>query len=103
MVETETFYALVKPVILYACESWGNDISGSLNNTDSICKDSFEKLHIKICKQILCTHRKTMNTTVLAELSRFPMTPPPPPPQPEENSPVVHHITYVKRQQTRAP
>ena len=56
-----------------ACESWGNDISGSLNNIDSIFKDSFEKLHIKIYKQILGTHRKTMNTPILAELGRFPM------------------------------
>ena len=67
------FYALVKPIILYACESSGNDISGSLNNINSIFKDSFEKLHIKICKQILGTDRKTMNALVLAELGRFPM------------------------------
>ena len=26
------FDAIVKLIILYACESWGNDISGSLNN-----------------------------------------------------------------------
>ena len=64
--------ALIKPIILYACESWGNDIYGSLNNIDSIFKDSFEKLHIKISKQILGTHRKTMNTPVLTELGRFP-------------------------------
>ena len=51
----------------------GNNIYGSLNNIDSIFKDSFEKLHIKICKQILGTHRKTMNTPVLGELGRFPM------------------------------
>ena len=62
------FDALVKPIILYACESWGIDISRSLNNIDSIFKDSFEKLHIKICKQILGT---PMNTPVLAELNRF--------------------------------
>ena len=52
------FDALVKPLILYACESWGNDISGSLNNIDSIFKESFEKLHIEICKQILGTPLK---------------------------------------------
>ena len=67
------FDTLIKPIILYACESWGNNIYGSLNNMDSIFKDSFEKLHIKICQQILGTHRKTMNTPVLAELGRFPM------------------------------
>ena len=65
------FDTLIKPIILYACESWGNNIYGSLNNIDSIFKDSFEKLHIKICKQILGTHRKTMNIPVLAELGRF--------------------------------
>ena len=64
---------LIKPIILYACESWGNNIYGSLNNIDSLFKDSFERLHIKICKQILGTHRKTMNTPVLAKLGRFPM------------------------------
>ena len=67
------FDTLIKPIILYACESWGNNIYGSLNNIDSIFKDSFEKFHIKICKQILGAHRKTMNTPVLAELGRFPM------------------------------
>ena len=67
------FDALVKPIILYACEAWGNDISGSLNNIDSIFRDTFEKLHIKICKQILGVHRKTMNIPILAELGRFPM------------------------------
>ena len=40
---------------------------------DSMFKDSFEKLHIKICNRILGTHCKTMNTPVLAELVRFPM------------------------------
>ena len=67
------FDALVKPIILYACEAWGNEISGNLNNIDSIFRDSFEKLHIKICKQILGTHRKTTNIPVLAELGRFPL------------------------------
>ena len=67
------FDALVKPIILYACEAWGNDIYGTLNNIDSIFRDTFEKLHIKICKQILGVHRKTMNIPVLAELGRFPM------------------------------
>ena len=41
------FDTLIKPIILYACESWGNNIYGSLNNIASIFKDSFEKLHIK--------------------------------------------------------
>ena len=44
---TETFGAIVEHIILYACESWGNDISGSINSIDSIFKDSFEKLHYK--------------------------------------------------------
>ena len=67
------FDALVKPIILYACEAWGNDISGKFNNIQTIFRDSFERLHIKICKQILGTHRKTTNIPVLAELGRFPM------------------------------
>ena len=38
-----------------------------------IFKDSFEKLQLKVCKQILGVHRKTMNIPVLAELGRFPL------------------------------
>ena len=30
------FDTFIKPIILYACESWGNNIYGSLNNIDSI-------------------------------------------------------------------
>ena len=60
------FDALVKPIILYACESWGNDNSGSLNSIDPIFKDSFEKFHIKICKQILGTHCKSTQTVALS-------------------------------------
>ncbi len=32
-----------------------------------------ERLHIRICKQILCVHKKVTNIAVLVELCRFPL------------------------------
>ena len=67
------FDVLVKPILLYACEAWGEATTYSLNGASPLFKDSFEKLQLKICKQILGVHRKTMNIPVLAELGRFPL------------------------------
>ena len=69
----ELFDILVKPIILYACEAWGDETYYSLKDASPIFRDSFEKLQLKIHKQVLGVHRKTMNIPVLAELGRFPL------------------------------
>ena len=67
------FDVLEKPILLYACEAWGDSTYYNLKDASPIFKDSHEKLQLKVCKQILGVHRKTMNIPVLAELGRFPL------------------------------
>ena len=55
------FEVLVKPILLYACEAWGESTYCNLKDASPIFKDSFGKLQLKICEQILGVHRKTMN------------------------------------------
>ena len=56
--------SLVKPVILYACECWG----------DSMKKETFankiERFRMSMCKQILGVKKFTNNIKVLSELGR---------------------------------
>ena len=59
------FDVLVKPFLLFACEAWGESTYYNLKDASPIFKDSFEKLQLKVCKQILGVHRKTMNIPVL--------------------------------------
>ena len=58
--------SLVKPIILYACECWG----------DSLKKENFsnkiENFHLSMCKQVLGVCKFTSNIKVLAELGRLP-------------------------------
>ncbi len=58
------FDSLIRPVLLYGVEVWGNEIMKS---------KIIENLHIKICKQILWTSRKASNVACLAELGRAPL------------------------------
>ena len=59
--------SLVKPIILYACECWG----------DSLKRDYFankiEKFHVSMYKQILGVKQNVSNMKVLAELGRTPL------------------------------
>ena len=65
------FDVLVKPILLYACEAWGDSTYCNVKDASPNFKDPFEKLQLRVCKQILGVHRKTMNIPVLAELGRF--------------------------------
>ena len=67
------FDVLVKPILLYACEAWGDSTYYNVKDALPNFKDPFEKLQLRVCKQILGVHRKTMNIPVLAELGRFPL------------------------------
>ena len=55
----------IKPVVLYACESWGNP--KDQNNLSKI-----EKFNLSLCKQILGVKNNTSDSKVLGELGRFP-------------------------------
>ena len=62
------FDSIVKPIITYACECWG----------DSLKKDVFankiESFHTRICKQILGVSKFVNNMKVLTELGRTPLS-----------------------------
>ena len=64
---------MLKPILLYACEAWGESTYYNLKDASPIFKDSFEKLQLKVCQQILGVHRNVMNIPVLAELGGFPL------------------------------
>ena len=57
--------SLVKPIILYACECWG----------DSLKKDRFankiEKIYVSIYKKLLGVKKNVSSMNILAELGRM--------------------------------
>ena len=61
------FESLIKPILLYASESWG-DIT-----TSKLYENKLEKLHLSICKQILGVGKRATNVKCLAELARYPL------------------------------
>ncbi len=74
----KSFDMIVKPLILYGCETWGQyifmnkerKISGFPKfNNNYAC----ERAHIKICKQILGVQQTATNLAVLGELGRLPL------------------------------
>ena len=77
---THLFDAMIKPILLYNSEIWGNTIAdynklleeGS-NKTKMYFQNTFEKMHVKWCKYLLGVHSKSTNIAVLAELGRYPL------------------------------
>ncbi len=69
----KSFERVIKPIVLYGCEKWGQNM---INKKDSIMikMPKFdislpcERIHIRLCKQILRVHKKATNIAVLAEL-----------------------------------
>ena len=59
--------SLVKPVILYACECWGDSMK------KEIFGNKIEQFHMSMCKQILGVKKFTSNIKVLSELGRTPL------------------------------
>jgi len=49
-IKNKLFNALVKPVLLYACEIWGPELSSYKTPFD---KSTIEQVRIKFCKQSL--------------------------------------------------
>ena len=56
------FDAKVKPILLYGSEIWGSQKF-----------DDIERVHIKICKMILCVGKDVKNNIALGECGRFPI------------------------------
>ena len=56
--------SLVKPVILYACECWGDSMK------EEIFANKIEQFDMSMCKQILAVKKFTNNIKVLSELAR---------------------------------
>ena len=67
-----TFFDVVKPIALYFYEIWGKRVNLE-ENIEKIMNTVWEKLHTKVCKNILGLHRKASNITILAEIGRYPM------------------------------
>jgi hypothetical protein len=60
--QLELFDAMVKPIILYGCESWGYNSSMLI-----------ERVHLKFCKLVLRVRNNTPSVMVYGELGRVPM------------------------------
>ena len=68
------FDTQVKPIMLYACETWTESLKYEENITDMIRKSNLEKFHISVLKRLLGVHKKTTNISVLLETGRHPVT-----------------------------
>jgi hypothetical protein len=60
--QLELFDSMVKPIILYCCETWG------FGNNKII-----ERLHLKLCKLLLHLKTSTPDYMVYGELGRYPI------------------------------
>ena len=70
-IKNKLFNALVKPVLLYACEIWGPELLSYKTHFD---KSTIEQVHIKFCKQTLNVPWYTENIACRAELERYPLS-----------------------------
>ena len=70
-IKNKLFNALVKPVLLYACEIWGPELLSYKTHFD---KSTSEQFHIKFCKQTLDVPWYTENIACRAELGRYPLS-----------------------------
>ncbi len=70
------FDALIKPVLIYGAEIWGQHLLHTAKDyiTEFVhCKSEIERIHLKFCKWLLNVHSTTTNLVVLSELGRVPM------------------------------
>ena len=70
-IKNKLFNALVKLVLLYACEIWGPEL---LSYKTPFDKSTIEQVHIKFCKQSLNVPWYTENIAYRAELGRYPLS-----------------------------
>ena len=57
---------LVKPVMLYSCEVWGESFF------QKEFKSKIERFHLAMCKQILGVNKRAKNVGTLSEFGRYP-------------------------------
>ena len=66
IVSIKLFDSMVKPILLYGCQVWGNDYinyeSKDIHHLDRI---PFEEVQNKYCKLLLCVGRFTSNMAAL--------------------------------------
>ena len=67
------FDYIIKPIAMYACEIWGENIK-TMNNIADFGNSPCERFHTRVCKNILGAHRKTSNIATLLEIGRFPIS-----------------------------
>ncbi len=70
------FDAMVKPILLYGSEVWGQDLLHTTQDYSNNFMDSsseIERIHLKFCKSLLCVPNTASNTGVRSELGRVPM------------------------------
>lgn len=64
----------VRPIMLYACETWTESLKYEDNIIKMLHKNNLEKFHINVLKRLLGVHKKTTNTALLLETGRHPIT-----------------------------
>jgi len=73
----KSFDTLIKPILTYACEIWGQDLlhNTTTYTTHNMINDSsvIERIHLKFCKRILGVNTKSSNLAVRSELGRLPI------------------------------
>ena len=68
------FDSQVKPIMLYACETWADSLKENKDLPDNIQNNPIEKFQQSVLKQLLGVHKKTSNIAVLLETGRHPIT-----------------------------
>ncbi len=61
-IQLEMYDSMVVPVMMYACEVWGNGVASEV-----------ELLQMKFCKHVLYVHRYTSSDIVHGELGIYPV------------------------------
>jgi hypothetical protein len=74
-VAIKLFDSMVKPILLYGCQIWGQNFTKCLQKDDfgQFDKLSFEDVQNKMCKFVLHVGKQTSNLTSRAELGRYPL------------------------------
>ena len=74
IIKHKLFNSMVKPIILYGCQVWSQELihieSKDMSKLDGIPS---EQVHDKQCKYILSVRKHSSNIAARAELGRFPM------------------------------
>ncbi len=70
------FDSMIKPIITYGCEIWQQQFYKSLStlNVNNCDRLPFEKLHNRVCKQIIGVGKYSSNIATRTELGRLPIS-----------------------------